>query len=494
MLVGGSFQHFNAPIISLYFFMRPFQFPPALYTDFYELTMAQGYFLSGMAEKKACFDYFFRKLPFKGGYVVFAGLQDLLEILRDFKFQSDEIEYLRGLGFKEDFLSYLKQFKLNGSLFSVNEGEVIFPNEPVIRLEGGILETQIIETLVLNILNFESLIATKASRVKYAAGNRTVIDFGLRRAQGLGGIHASRAAVIGGVESTSNVFSAFAFGIKPSGTMAHSWVESFSSELEAFRKYAEIYPDSSSFLVDTYDTLHSGLPNAIMVAKEMMTQGHELKGIRLDSGDLAYLSKQARAMLNNAGLSHVKIIASNQLDEHIIKSLLEQGAELDAFGVGTNMIVGKDDAALDGVYKLSMFDGLPRIKISDNMEKVLIPGMKKTVRYFNGENKFYADSVMGVDEDHIEQMTHPHFPMKKLSLSGLKSEPLLKCVMSNGRITKDLQSLLEISAFSKHRLSLLPDEHKRFENPHVYKVGYSPALLKLRDELVISSLGGKTYK
>jgi nicotinate phosphoribosyltransferase len=471
--------------------MRPFQFRPALYTDFYELTMAQGYFLSGMAEKKACFDYFFRKLPFKGGYVVFAGLQDLLGILRDFQFQAEEIEYLRGLGFKADFLSYLKQFRFKGSLHSVAEGEVIFPNEPVLRIEGGILETQIIETLALNILNFESLIATKASRVKQAAGNRAVIDFGLRRAQGLGGIHASRAAVIGGVESTSNVFSAFAFGIKPSGTMAHSWVESFDNELEAFRKYAEIYPDSSSFLVDTYDTVRSGLPNAITVAKEMRGKGHELRGIRLDSGDLAYLSKQARAMLNKEGLSSVKIIASNQLDEHIIKSLLEQGAELDAFGVGTNMIVGKDDGALDGVYKLSMFDGVPRLKISDNIEKVLIPGAKKIVRYLNGDNKFYADAVIGVNEERIDQMVHPHLPLKKLSLNGFKSEVLLTCVMSNGTIKQDSHTPMEISTYAKQRLGLLPDEHKRFENPHVYKVGFSFALLKLRDELINRRLSAK---
>ncbi len=466
----------------------------ALYTDYYELTMAQGYFLTGMSEKKACFDYFFRRLPFKGGYVVFAGLYDLLEILQSFEFQKEELDYLKEQGFNRDFLSYLGQFRFKGSLYSATEGEIIFPNEPIMRVEGTLLETQIIETLALNILNFESLIATKASRLKYAAGSREVIDFGLRRAQGLGGIHASRAAIIGGAESTSNVYSAFTFGLKPSGTMAHSWVESFGDELESFRSYAKIFPDSSTFLVDTYDTLNSGVPNAISVAHEMEREGHHLKGIRLDSGDLAYLSKRARAMLDNASLPNVKIVASNQLDEHIIKSLLEQGAQIDVFGVGTNLVVGKEDAALDGVYKLSMYDGQPRIKISDNIEKVLIPDVKKIYRYFNGENKFYADAVVGVGEDDIDQMIHPHQSNKRLALKNLKNELLLNCVMDKGKVMIEKQSPYTIAAYAQSRLALLPDEHKRFENPHIYKVGFSAALLKLRDELVSSKLNFQSSK
>lgn len=460
----------------------------ALYTDYYELTMAQGYFLTGMAEKKACFDYFFRRLPYKGGYVVFAGLDDLLEILKEYSFSKEDIDYLRECGFHEDFLSYLRQFRFKGTLHSVKEGEIIFPNEPVLRVEGTILETQIIETLALNLLNFQSLIATKASRIKQAAGNRSVIEFGLRRAQGLGGIHASRAAVIGGAEATSNVYSAFMYGITPSGTMAHSWVESFDDEEEAFRRFAEIYPDNCTFLVDTYDTLRSGIPNAIKVTHEMERAGHRVKGVRLDSGDLAYLSKHARFMLDAAGLHHVKIVATNQLDEHIIKSLLEQGAKIDVFGVGTSLVIGREDSALDGVYKLSRYDGEPRIKISENIEKVLIPGVKKVYRYFNAENKFYADAVVGEHETEIDQMIHPHQPTKRLSLSGLRKESLLNCVMNDGKVQVAKQTPYEIAAYVQERLALLPDEHKRFEYPHIYRVGASKALLEIRDKLMSEKL------
>ncbi len=463
----------------------------ALYTDYYELTMAQGYFLTGMAEKKACFDYFFRKLPYKGGYVVFAGLDDLLEILKDYTFDKNDIGYLREHGFHEDFLNYLSQFRFKGTIHSVKEGEIIFPNEPVLRVEGTILETQIIETLALNLLNFQSLIATKASRIKLAAGDRSVIEFGLRRAQGLGGIHASRAAVIGGAEATSNVYSAYTYGITPSGTMAHSWVESFDDEEEAFRRFAEIYPDNCIFLVDTYDTLRSGIPNAIKIALELERAGHRVKGIRLDSGDLAYLSKHGRFMLDAAGLHHVKIVATNQLDEHIIKSLLEQGAKIDVFGVGTSLVIGREDAALDGVYKLSRYDGEPRIKISENIEKILIPDVKKIYRYFNGDNKFYADAVVGEQENDIDQMIHPHQPIKRLPLSGLKKESLVNCVMREGKLIIPKQTPYEIAAYVQERLALLPEEHKRFEYPHIYKVGASEALLKVRDKLVNEKLSFK---
>jgi nicotinate phosphoribosyltransferase len=460
----------------------------ALYTDYYELTMAQGYFLSGMAEKRACFDYFFRKLPFKGGYVVFAGLDDLLELLSNYTFDQDDIEYLRSKGFREEFLSYLSTFRFKGTIHSVKEGEIIFPNEPVLRVEGTILETQIIETLTLNYLNFQSLIATKASRIKHAAGDRSVMEFGLRRAQGLGGIHATRAAIIGGAESTSNVYSAFTYGITPSGTMAHSWVESFDDEEEAFRRFAEIYPDNCIFLVDTYDTLRSGIPNAIKIAHEIERAGHRVKGVRLDSGDLAYLSKHARFMLDAAGLHHVNIVATNQLDEHIIKSLLEQGARIDVFGVGTSMVIGRDDAALDGVYKLSRYDGEPRIKISDNLEKILIPDVKKILRYYSADNKFYADAVVGELETHIEQMIHPHQPTKRLSLSGMRKESLMHGVMKDGKRMMAKQTPYEIAAYVQERLALLPDEHKRFEYPHIYKVGASKALLDMRDAMINEKL------
>ena len=456
----------------------------ALYTDYYELTMAQGYFLTGMHGKPACFDYFFRKLPFKGGYVVFAGLRDVLEVLQGLRFQPDDLDYLKKCGFHTDFLSYLETFQFRGSVISVKEGEIVFPNEPVVRVEGEILETQIVETLVLNLLNFQSLIATKACRLKVAAGHRSVIDFGLRRAQALGGIHASRAAAIGGAETTSNTYSAFAFGLEPTGTMAHSWIESFKDELEAFRQFARIFPDTSVFLVDTINTLSSGVPNAITVAHEMEREGRKLKGIRLDSGDLAYLSKQARTMLDHAGLQYVKIVASNQLDEHIIKSLLEQGAPIDVFGVGTSLVVGKEDAALDGVYKLTVYDHSPRLKISDNIEKILLPGAKKIYRYIGSDGKFYADAVLLEEETGIEQMIHPYQPLKRLSVLGLNKEELHNQVMDHGKITIGKQSPNEIAEFMRSRFALLPDEHKRFEYPHIYKVGISRKLMELRDELV----------
>src|SRR5690625_13744 len=316
---------------------------PAIYTDFYELTMAQGYFLAGRKDDRASFDYFFRDIPFDGGYVIFAGLSDLIELLEDFQFHEDELDYLSDQRFRKEFIRYLRDFRLNVDMMAPKEGEIVFPYCPILRVKGTVIETQILETLILNILNFESLIATKASRMKYAAGDRKVIDFGLRRAQGFGGIQASKAAFIGGAEATSNTYSSFVHGIPPSGTMAHSWIQSFEDELTAFRKYAEFYPDSSILLVDTYDTLESGVPNAIKVAGELEEKGYRLKGIRLDSGDLAYFSRKARKQLDDAGLDYVKIAVSNQLDEYLIKSLLSQNAPVDLFDVGTRLGTGYED-------------------------------------------------------------------------------------------------------------------------------------------------------
>lgn len=364
------------------------------YTDFYQLTMAQGYFLTGRSEAMSCFDYFFRENPFKGGYVIFAGLTDVLEMIESFSFSDEMIEYLRGLDFRNEFLRYLRAFKFKGTITSVREGELVFPLEPLLRVEGTLVEAQVIETLLLNILNFESLVATKASRVKSAAGGRRVVDFGLRRAQGLGGIHATKAAIVGGIDATSNVYAAYHNGFDVAGTQAHSWIQSFGDELTAFRKYAQVYPDRCILLVDTYNTLRSGLPNAIRVAKELENEGHRLWAIRLDSGDLAYLSKHARQMLDEAGLSYVKITVSNQLDEYVIRSLLEdQGAPIDIFGVGTRLVTGQPSAALDGVYKLSMCDGEPRLKFSENYTKLTLPGVKDIHRFTNGDGMFYADGV-----------------------------------------------------------------------------------------------------
>lgn len=460
-----------------------------LYTDQYELTMAQGYFLEGKHQTQANFDYFFRKLPFKGGYVVFAGLADLLQSIEAFKYEKEDLEYLGSIGFQKDFLQYLSRFRFQGSIYSVAEGEVVFANEPILRVEGNLLETQIIETLVLNLLNFQSLIATKAARMKQVAGDRAIVDFGLRRAQGLGGIHASRAAIIGGAKSTSNVYSARLYGLTPTGTMAHSWIQSFEDELKAFRSFASAFPERCILLVDTYDTLKSGIPNAIKVAQEMKQTGHQLFGVRLDSGDLSFLAKKSRKMLDDAGLQDVKIVASNQLDEYVIKSLIDQRAPIDSFGVGTNLITGKDDAALDGVYKLSQSDGKPRLKISENIEKIILPGLKKLYRVYRKDHQFYGDAVTLNDEERIDKFIHPHQPDKVTHCDHCELELIHQKVMNNGKIerdqpTVDQPTVDQIAAYASQRLSLLPDEHRRFENPHIYKVGVSEKLLGLRNQMI----------
>jgi nicotinate phosphoribosyltransferase len=459
---------------------------PALYTDYYELTMAQGYYLSGRKDERACFDYFFRDLPFEGGYVVFAGLSDLLEILDSFRFHEDELKYLADQGFRAEFINYLRDFELNMDIHAVKEGGIVFPREPIVRVEGSIIEVQILETLLLNILNFESLIATKAARMKYAAGEKKVLDFGLRRAQGLGGIQASKAAIIGGVEATSNTYSSFIYDTPASGTMAHSWIQSFEDELTAFRKYAEYYPDECILLVDTYDTLISGVPNAIKVAKELEENGHQLKGIRLDSGDLAYFSRKARNQLDQAGLEYVKIAVSNQLDERLIKSLLSQNAPIDLFGVGTRLVTGHESPALDGVYKLTSINNEPKLKISENIEKVTLPGRKKVLRYFDKDGKFYGDGILLESESEPDTIYHPFYPAKHATVTSFEYEPLLHPVMKKGDTQIELPTPSQSATYAKQQLEKLNPEHKRFDNPHIYKVGISKTLMNLRDELMQS--------
>lgn len=458
---------------------------PATYTDYYELTMAQGYFLSGMHRKTASFDYFFRKIPFDGGYVVFAGIQELIDTIQDFSFNHSETDYLQREGFHPEFVQYLKNFTFRGNIRSVREGEIIFPGEPVVRVEGDLLETQLIETLLLNILNFQSLIATKASRIKVAAGeNSVVLDFGLRRSQGLGGIHATRAAMIGGFDGTSNVYSAQRFGIPASGTMAHSWVQSFDDELTAFRTYAKHYPEDTALLVDTYDTITSGIPNAIIVAKELNESGHRLKAIRLDSGDLAYFSRKARKMLDDEGFRDVKIAVSNQLDERVITSLKSQDAPIDIFGVGTKLVTGHPSPALDGVYKLSSIEDEPKLKISENIDKITLPGKKKIFRYLNDDGTFYGDAILLDDETILERMHHPTFPAQKSDLRSRKFEEILQPVIVNGEIVVPVYTIDELSDYRKKRLKMLQREFKRLEYPHIYKVGISSRLMESRDILM----------
>ena len=466
-----------------------------LYTDFYEFTMAQAYFLSGKGETPATFDYFFRENPFNGGYVIFAGLDDLLSLIEAFRFDEEDVRYLAAQGLDKKFLEYLKSFRFKGTIRSVKEGEVVFPLETIVRVDGTIIEAQIIETLLLNILNFESLIATKASRIRTIAGDRRIVDFGLRRAQGLGGIHATKAAMIGGFNATSNVYSGFRYGLEITGTQAHSWIQSFGDELSAFRKFAEIFPDKCVLLVDTYNTLKSGIPNAITAAKELEARGHRLAGIRLDSGDLAYLSRRARTMLDEAGLQYVKIIASNQLDEYVIRSLLDQNAPIDGFGIGTRLVTGQPAAALDGVYKLSMCDNLPRLKFSENFAKITLPGRKKVLRYTDRDGMFYGDAVALEDERDLDWMYHPFFPENRSPVQRMPSEPLTNIVMKDGRAARHW-SIGDSATYAQKRLKTLAPEHQRFENPHVYKVGISRGLMQMRSEIVDSFqktfLGGST--
>lgn len=457
----------------------------ATYTDQYQLTMSQAYYLKGQKDNIAVFDYFFRSLPFSGGYAVFAGLEDLLNTLEKLRFDSTDLDFLKGKGFHPEFINYLKYFRFKGHIYSSREGDMVFPTRPVLQVEGNIIETQIIETILLNILNFQTLIATKASRMRQAVGDRKLIDFGLRRAQGPGGYYASRAAVIGGFDATSNVRAGRDYDIPLSGTMAHSYIESYDEELTAFRDFADVHPDNCILLVDTYDTLKSGIPHAIIVAKEMELKGYRLRAIRLDSGDLAYLSKTSRKMLDEAGLQYVNIAASNQLDEYIIKSLQEQHAPIDVFGVGTSLVTGQPDAALDGVYKLAFANGKPRIKLSENIGKITLPHRKQVYRILDQEGGFIgSDAVTLSFEENVEIMHHPMFKDKSLDVKRYNKEPLLKKVMENGIRLNNRLSLFEIAQYSKERLNLLPEEYKRFNYPHIFKIGLSASLLAERDRLI----------
>ncbi|MFN2430478.1 MAG: nicotinate phosphoribosyltransferase [Cryomorphaceae bacterium] len=455
------------------------------YTDQYQLTMAQAYFNNGRKDEKAVFDYFFRKLPYDGGYAVFAGLEILLDVLEKLKFDDTDIEFLSNQGFDAAFIDYLRKFEFTGTIYSSREGDVVFPTRPVLVVEGTLPEAQIVETLLLNILNYHTLIATKASRIRLVAGERKLIDFGMRRAHSTAAYHASRAAVIGGFNATSNVKAAKDFDIPVSGTMAHAFVQSFDEELEAFQNFANVWPENCVLLVDTYDTLKSGLPNAIKVAKELEESGNRLKGIRLDSGDLAYLAKKSRQMLDDAGLEYVQIAASNQLDEYVIKSLLDQGAPIDVFGVGTSLVIGRPDAALDGVYKLVYANEKPRIKLSESTAKITLPDKKQVYRIYNTKGEpIGADLVALANEESMDLMHHPFDVLRQMKLANCKREPLLNKVMENGKRSGDPRSVSEIAEYAKERLGALPEEYKRFDNPHIYKVGLSTRLNDARNELI----------
>jgi len=457
----------------------------ATYTDQYQITMSQVYFHKGLKEETAIFDYFFRKLPFENGYAIFAGLEDLLDAIENFRFDQRDLQLLEDEGMDQEFLDYLERFRFSGNIYAAKEGDLIFPNRPVLSVEASIIEAQLLETLILNTLNYQSLIATKASRMRQSAGNRQLVDFGLRRAPGTGGYAASRAAVIGGFDATSNVRSGRDYDIPISGTMAHSFVQRYDEEIDSFRDFAETRPDDCVLLVDTYDTLKSGVPNAIKVAQEMENRGDKLKGIRLDSGDLAWLSKESRRMLDEAGFDYVKIAASNQIDEHVIKSLIDQNAPIDLFGVGTSLVTGRPDSALDGVYKLSYANGEPRLKLSETVSKINLPGKKQVHRLLNKDGSFYGGEVVALSEEtNFDTMYHSTDPHRTRQLSEFRKEPLLGKVIEDGQRTTNPRSVDEIASFSRRQLNRLPKEFKRFENPHIYKIGLTQKLKELRDTLV----------
>jgi len=463
---------------------------PALMTDLYQLTMLAGYYAEGMHEQPATFDLFFRTPPYRGSFAVFAGLEPALDYLEQLRFTPRELDYLAGLGlFRPEFLAYLKDFRFRGRVTAPREGEIVFPHEPLLTVEGTLAEAQFVETALLNIINFQTLVATKAARLTLAAGDSEVIEFGLRRAQGPdGGLSVARAASIGGVGSTSNVWAGETFGLPVKGTHAHSWVMAFPDELSAFRAYAECFPDSSVLLVDTYDTLTSGLPNALTVARELRAQGHELLGVRLDSGDLAYLSKAARSMFDEAGFPEVKIVASNELDEHVIDSIRHEGGRIDIYGVGTRLATcaGEGGGALGGVYKLVRFAGEARLKTTSDLAKATLPDRKRLVRYLAPDGRFELD-LMCLEDEVLESgdiIVDPTAPERSRPCPvALTSEELRQEVMRDGRRLRPARPLEELCSYCRQRLRQMPEGTLRLVNPHRYKVSISPGIDRLRRTL-----------
>lgn len=472
----------------------------ALLTDFYQLTMAYAYWKSGKAEEEAVFNLFFRKNPFQGGYTVAAGLDYIIDFCRNFKFDEDDLRYLREMQntdgsptFEPAFIAYLQDMEFSCDLEAVDEGTVVFPHLPLIKVRGPLIQCQLLETPLLNIINFQTLIATKAARIVSAAKGDTVLEFGLRRAQGIdGALAASRAAYIGGCASTSNVMAGKLFGIPVSGTHAHSWIMSFDSELEAFRAYAEAFPDKCVFLVDTYDTIN-GVKHAIEVGKMLREKGKEMIGIRIDSGDLAYYSNIAREMLDAAGFPDAKIVASNDLDEQIITSLKMQEASVNVWGVGTKLVTAYDQPALGAVYKLAAIkteEGKwePKVKVSQQSIKINIPGVQNAIRY-SKNGKAIADMIYLEGEDLSNSqfvIIDPVDPTKrkKINTNGLEQEVLLKPIFIKGQKIYERRDIHQIKQNTERNLAFFDKAHKRFVNPHIYPVGLEEKLYELRTQLV----------
>lgn len=472
----------------------------ALLTDLYQITMMQGYYDNNIHHNKVVFDLFYRRNPSDGGYAIAAGLEQAAKYLSELNFSEDDLDYLKSLElFSEEFLGYLKNLKFTGEVYAVPEGTVVFPYEPLLRIRANLVEAQLIETALLNIINHQSLIATKSSRVKWAAGNDNVMEFGLRRAQGPdAGVYGARAAIIGGCSGTSNVLTGKKFNVPVRGTQAHSWVMTFPDELAAFRAYAEVFPKGCLLLVDTYDTLKSGVPNAITVFEEMKKNGvlGAGFGIRLDSGDMAYLSKQARIMLDEAGFKEAVICASSDLDEHLIASLKSQGAKITLWGVGTSLITSKDCPAFGGVYKLAAEENengkiITKIKLSENPEKVTNPGIKKIVRIYEKQTHKIKADLITLDEEVFDETKDLTIfdqlaTWKKMSLKGgeYETRELLKPVFIDGECVYEFPTVAEISKYCEEELETLWDEYKRIVNPHVLPVDLSEKLYNLKQNMI----------
>ena len=466
-----------------------------LLCDYYEYTMSNGYVKNGLADQMVYFDIYFRTVPDKGGFCVFAGLEQLLDYIVNLRFEDDDIEFLRSKNmFSEEFLEFLKNFRFSGDVWAIPEGTPVFPGEPLITIRAPIAEAQILETFSLLTINHQTLIATKANRIVRAAEGRTVLEFGSRRAQGTdAAILGARAAYIAGCGGTACTVTDKLYGVPASGTMAHSWVMMFDSEFEAFKAFCELYPNNATLLVDTYDTLNSGIPNAIKAFKEVLVpKGITKLAIRLDSGDFSFLTKKARKMLDDAGLTDCKIVVSNALDEHLIKDLLDQGACIDSFGVGDNLITSHSDPVLNGVFKLVAIEEngeiIPKIKISDNVEKITTPHFKKVYRIYDRLGMAVADLICihdeVIDESQPLELFDPSATWKRKTVTDYEVKELMVKMISGGKLVYDLPSLDSIRDHCKEETDRLWDEVKRFSNPHQYYVDLSQKLWDVRNDLI----------
>ena len=470
-----------------------------LLADFYELTMANGYWTHGIAEQTAYYDLFFRKVPDEGGFAIMAGLEQAIDYMKNLKFTEKDIAYLRSRNcFDEAFLEYLQNFEFVCDVWAVPEGTPIFPNEPILTVRGPAIQAQFVETMLLLTINHQSLIATKANRIVRAADGRAVLEFGSRRAQGAdGAIMGARAAYIGGCAGTACTLVDRDMQIPALGTMAHSWVQMFPSEEDAFRAYAQTYPDNCTLLVDTYNVLQSGIPNAIKIFnEEVVSRGYRPKGVRIDSGDIAYLSKKVRKLLDAAGFEDCKIMASNSLDEYIIQEILKQDGKVDSFGVGERLITAKSAPVFGGVYKLTAVehDGVlePKIKISENVEKITNPGFKKTWRLYDRDSgKAIADVITlhdeVIDDTKPYEIFHPEYTWKRKTLTNFVARPLQVPIFEKGQCVYDSPNLQELQAFCKAQIETLWDEMLRFENPHKYYVDLSRKLWDVKHSLLVEA-------